>query len=1625
MLTYVFNKNEIRHFQFLRDRLAVHTFSEDFMLSRIILGVLSVSLVTSFMWIERAEAETLMTSSVFDNFLDAPQAALPYISEVNPTGNGNGSYDSDWFEITNAGDAPLNIIGWKWDDNSNAFATAVDLRGITTIPAGKSAIFIESDAAGLTDATKIAAFTNAWFGTSTRPPGFLIGTYGGSGIGLVNSNDAVNLFNAAGMPVTGVTYATTTVGFTFENRANLAALTTLSVVGTNGARLAGAETGSPGTVVNLPTSVDLATYVRVGRHDLPEPTRTTPPPNSLLAQEVSAVTYNWDTNTLFVVGDAGTSVVQVTKTGQLIDSMTLAMGSSPQGSEFYDPEGLTYIGNNQFVMTEERDRRVVRFTYAAGTTLTRAAAQTVGLGTFVQNIGLEGLTVDPLTNGFILVKESGPQGIFQTGVDFAAGTATNGSPSTINSINLFDPTLLNLIDIADVFAFSTIPSFTGPNANRLLVLSHESGKIVNTDRAGNISSTLTIVSDPGNPLSVAAQQHEGVTMDFEGNLYVVSENGGGNFDIPQLWVYRQSSGTNTPPTAIALNNRVNTLVENTSTATRIKVADVAVTDDGLGTNTLSVTGADAAFFEVESSGLYIKAGTVLDFETKSSYAVTVNVDDTTVGATPDASVAYALTITDVVNENVVPSIIISEVAAWSSGNSPVAADWFEVTNTGVAPVTLTGWRVDDSSASFAAALTLNGVTSIAPGESVIFLESADPTAIAATFRSTWFGANPPAGLQIGTYTGGGIGLSTGGDEVNLYNAAGVLQAKVVFGASPAGPGFATFNNAAGLDNATISQLSVVGTNGAFVAVNDANEIGSPGTVGRLFISEVAPWSSGNSPVGADWFEVTNGTAFPVDISGWRVDDSSGSFAAALALNGITVINAGESVIFFESATPATTEATFRTTWFGANAPAGLRFGSYTGGGIGLSTGGDAVNLYNSTGVLQASVLFGASPAGPAFLSFDNAAGLNNVTISQLSAVGVNGAFSAPNPLSGSTEIGSPGRVVGTGPNPTPTPAGSPTPTPTPTPSPTPPAATFAVTEVAPWSSGNSPVAADWFELTNSGASAINITGWRVDDDSATFATGLVLNGVTSIAPGESVIFLESATPATTIATFRSVWFGASPPTAPQIGSYSGAGIGLSTGGDSVNIYNSAGVLQARVAFGASPAGPSFPTFDNAARLNNSTVSLLSVAGVNGAFVPPGDPNEIGSPGRIAGGTPTPTPTPSPSPTPTNLVQFSAATFTDDESQSVTVTINRTGVTTVTSTVTFSTVTGGTATGGAACGTSVDYVNTTHTVTFAANSTSPQTVAIPLCGDLVVDTNETIRLSLTGANAGTGIGTQGTATITINDTANQFRNATAISILGASPANPYPSNITVAGATTNTFRIRVTLYDYYHELPDNVDVLLVGPNGAKYVVMGDVGGTTSITQPNAVTLTFADYPNAVLPDAGPLVTGIFKPTTCETPVTNFPAPAPAGPYVEPGCVVARSNAQTLFGAFGGVTANGVWSLYVRDDAGQARPLAPEVVRGEIRGGWGLELLASTAAGVEVSGRVLTPDGRGLRNATVVITDSQGNRRTATTGSFGYYSFADVEVGGSYSLAVTSNRYRFSSRFVQVQDTLTDVDFIGQE
>ena len=127
---------------------------------------------------------------------------------------------------------------------------------------------------------------------------------------------------------------------------------------------------------------------------------------------------------------------------------------------------------------------------------------------------------------------------------------------------------------------------------------------------------------------------------------------------------------NTAPTGIIFSNTTTSIAENSSTTTRLKVADITVTDDGQGTNILSLSGTDAALFEIDSvtQSLYLKANTVLDYETKSSYSVSVEVDDAAIGSTPDATQAFTLTVTDVSEPptgNTAPTI---------SGTAPTSVD---------------------------------------------------------------------------------------------------------------------------------------------------------------------------------------------------------------------------------------------------------------------------------------------------------------------------------------------------------------------------------------------------------------------------------------------------------------------------------------------------------------------------------------------------------------------------------------------------------------------------------------------------------------------------------------------------------------------------------------------------------------------------------------------------------------------------------------------------------------------------------------------------------------------------------------------------------------------------------------
>jgi len=175
-------------------------------------------------------------------------------------------------------------------------------------------------------------------------------------------------------------------------------------------------------------------------------------------------------------------------------------------------------------------------------------------------------------------------------------------------------------------------------------------------------------------------------------------------------------------------------------------------------------------------------------------------------------------------------------------------------------------------------------------------------------------------------------------------------------------------------------------------------------------------------------------------------------------------------------------------------------------------------------------------------------------------------------------------------------------------------------------------------------------------------------------------------------------------------------------------------------------------------------------------------------------------------------------------------------------------------------------------------------------------------------------------------AQTFSNTSSISIpnsgAGTGAASLYPAPITVSGVGTQLTAISVTLNNFSHAYPADVDVLLVGPNGQNVMLMSDVG--TYFPASN-LTFTFDNSSGNVMPSGAQLVSGTFAPTNFDPTanVDGFPAPAPlVGPY------------GASFAPFIGTNPNGVWKLYIVDDvAGNS---------GQLAGGWSITLVTATPA-----------------------------------------------------------------------------------
>jgi len=161
-------------------------------------------------------------------------------------------------------------------------------------------------------------------------------------------------------------------------------------------------------------------------------------------------------------------------------------------------------------------------------------------------------------------------------------------------------------------------------------------------------------------------------------------------------------------------------------------------------------------------------------------------------------------------------------------------EFIEFTNFGTTAVNFAGWSYDDES-RVPGEEDLTGFGLVAPGESVILTESD-----ADTFRAQW---NLAATVKVIGDVTNNIGRS---DELNLFNAAGVLVDRLRYGDNNYVPGsirtngvsgYATTEAAIGANNALLWTRSSIGdVEGSYASLG--GDIGSPGKTSYASISAV-------------------------------------------------------------------------------------------------------------------------------------------------------------------------------------------------------------------------------------------------------------------------------------------------------------------------------------------------------------------------------------------------------------------------------------------------------------------------------------------------------------------------------------------------------------------------------------------------------------------------------------------------------------------------------------------------------------------------------------------------------------------------------------------------------------------
>ncbi|WP_299220262.1 SdiA-regulated domain-containing protein [uncultured Aquimarina sp.] len=217
---------------------------------------------------------------------------------------------------------------------------------------------------------------------------------------------------------------------------------------------------------------------------------------SYVNNDLSGITWVPESNSFFMIQNSGGRIWEVDNNFNLVRTISM--------SGFGDSEDIVYLGNNEFAIVNEASKFYIGTIGSGTTSISANDFQEITFDSPAGNVGPEGIAYDAVNEIFYIVKEKTPRKIYKINRPTNTGNITVTPEIPFDAETTFGGGIMN--DLSAIY-FDDL-------TNRLWILSHQSHNIVDVGTDGTIYGKLALAD---------GSQHEGLTLDGNGSLYVTSE----------------------------------------------------------------------------------------------------------------------------------------------------------------------------------------------------------------------------------------------------------------------------------------------------------------------------------------------------------------------------------------------------------------------------------------------------------------------------------------------------------------------------------------------------------------------------------------------------------------------------------------------------------------------------------------------------------------------------------------------------------------------------------------------------------------------------------------------------------------------------------------------------------------------------------------------------------------------------------------------------------------------------------------------------------------------------------------------------------------------------------------------